>query len=134
MTGVQTCALPISQGEQDDGRETIFAIYGEPALLYQLIARDATVAPLGGRDPMRNRALSRPETRLIVGPHARQDRTFLAVWEREADRFSAPQRYRVPRSLVARLDQDASPTMRSDRSQSDAYDLYSTTVARRSNP
>lgn len=118
-------------GERDEGRETIFAIYGEPALLYQLIARDATVAPLGGQDPMRNRALSRPETKLVVGPHARQDRAFLALWEREADRFGTPRRYRVPRSLVARLDQDVSPSTRSERSQPDAYDLYSTTVSRR---
>jgi hypothetical protein len=124
----------LSQAEQDDGREPIFAIYGEPALLYQLIARDATVAPLGGQDPMRNRNLSRPETKLVVGPHAKQDRAFVAAWEREADRFGTPRRYAVERSVVARLDQDASPSTRLDGSQPDAYDLYSTTVSRRSKP
>lgn len=115
------------QQDLEDGANesrTIFAVYGEPALVYQLTVRGGLAVPFGSAQQAVEGRLAQSRTRFVLGPHAAQDRRFMASWEQASRRFNAPKQYSTVRSLLGRLDQAQFPADADRRGEFEAFRLY----------
>lgn len=114
------------QDREDGANESrpLFAVYGEPALVYQLTVRGGLAVPFGSAQQAVEGRLAQSRTRFVLGPHAAQDRRFMASWEQASRRFNAPKQYSTVRSLLGRLDQAQFPADADRRGEFEAFRLY----------
>jgi len=89
-----------------------FRTYGEPALTFQLFARDAVTLPLGDLELARSKSPAARQIMFVIGPHAESDPSFQIAWGKYATRFELLQELQVSRSWLVRLDTESPQELR----------------------
>lgn len=93
--------------------QTIFYVYGEPALFYHLSAADRLAGPIGHLDfALAPRNNVRVPTFLVVGPHAERSPLFQQQWTNRAEAFRLVAEQNYLPSRFIQLNERAAPNSR----------------------
>lgn len=122
-TGISQMAGQIADNiPTQPGSMASLAVFGEPAVIYQLFSRNVVAVPIVDlklNDNPRHDAWRLP---ILVGPHALSDPTFRQDWELHRDKFEIQSEFSVALSSIARIDEQA--PLEIESRQTSTFSIY----------